>query len=166
MHTTHPTSCAHSLPQLSKHHSNTRTASTSMGSLAKVSPLKRKQAASASASLKPRALFPLGNPEWLCPDYAGCPQGLLKLVQEKKGGEFVEFVTCDHNVWQDPSTCKGTLSMLKPSKDHLHHCSLCLQDVGGKPSLGCQTGEMDSRGYAGKKLEKLCLTARLYCCCT
>ncbi|CAN0205322.1 unnamed protein product, partial [Ectocarpus sp. 4 AP-2014] len=61
--------------------------------------------------------------------------------REKKDGG--EFLTCDQNEWKNPGSCKVSLSLLKASKDHPHLCTLCLQDVGGKPSLGTSTGKTD-----------------------
>lgn len=70
-------------------------------------------------------------------------------------------MTCDHNEWKDSSTCKVTLSMLNPSKDHPHACQLCLQDVGGTPSIGNHTEEKDARGYTG---ESVCVCFFLFSC--
>ncbi|CAM9888249.1 unnamed protein product, partial [Hapterophycus canaliculatus] len=76
----------------------------------------------------------VGNVDWPCLDIKLCPDGRLKVHNRKSDDK--EYVTCDHNVLKDNSICKVTLSMLKPSKDHPHYCQLCLQDVGGSPSIG------------------------------
>ena len=63
-----------------------------------------------------------------------------------------QFVVCDHNEFNNPSTCKVTLSLLKANRDFPHNCQLCLQDVGGSPSVGKATDEKDARGYTGEIL--------------
>ena len=45
-----------------------------------------------------------------------------------------------------------TLSLLKANRDFPHNCQLCLQDVGGSPSVGKATDEKDARGYTGEFL--------------
>ena len=42
------------------------------------------------------------------------------------------------------SLCKVTLSLLKANRDFPHNCQLCLQDVGGSPSVGKATDEKDA----------------------
>ena len=43
-------------------------------------------------------------------------------------------------------------ALLKANRDFPHNCQLCLQDVGGSPSVGKATDEKDARGYTGEIL--------------
>eukprot|EP00904_Undaria_pinnatifida_P008879 jgi/Undpi1/5120/HiC_scaffold_19.g08472.m1 len=115
-----------------------------MSALSKASPLKRKPAESSKSPSKPKTTLEPGNPLWFCLNAQDCPEGRLG-VRTKKDGKH--YTTCDKNDWRDPETCKVTCSFLAPSKDHPHNCHICLQDVGGKPSIGIPTDEVDDRGY-------------------
>ena len=122
-----------------------------MQALSSVSPLKRKrqdsEASSSTTTRRPGIATTPGNPDWPCLDTVHCPDGRLKIVQKKDGNQFV---VCDHNQFNNPSTCKVTLSLLKANRDYPHNCQLCLQDVGGSPSVGKATDEKDARGYTGE----------------
>ena len=108
-----------------------------MQALSSVSPLKQKrqdsEASSSSSTKRPGIANTPGNPDWPCLDTVHCPDGRLKTVQKKDGNQFV---VCDHNEFNNPSTCNV----------------LCLQDVGGSPSVGKATDEKDARGYTGEIL--------------
>eukprot|EP00904_Undaria_pinnatifida_P012726 jgi/Undpi1/8584/HiC_scaffold_25.g11049.m1 len=118
-----------------------------MSALSKASPLKRKPAESSKSPSKPKTTLEPGNPLWFCLNAQDCPEGRLG-VRTKKDGKH--YTTCDKNDWRDPETCKVTCSFLAPSKDHPHNCHICLQDVGGKPSIGIPTDEVDDRGYKAR----------------
>ena len=132
-----------------------------MQALSSVSPLKRKGKTPKHLPLhQPRGLASPPLPEtptgrvwtrYTAPTGGSkhCPDGRLKIVQKKDGNQFV---VCDHNEFNNPSTCKVTLSLLKANRDFPHNCQLCLQDVGGSPSVGKATDEKDSRGYTGEIL--------------
>lgn len=75
-----------------------------MSALSRSSPLKRKQQESGKPAAKPKALFEVGNEDWPCLDTKDCKEGRLKVCQQTSDNK--EYVTCDHNVWKDPSTCK------------------------------------------------------------
>ena len=110
---------------------------------------KDSEASSSSSTKRPGIATTPGNPDWPCLDTVHCPDGRLKTVQKKDGNQFV---VCDHNEFNNPSTCKVTLSLLKANRDFPHNCQLCLQDVGGSPSVGKATDEKDARGYTGEIL--------------
>ena len=122
-----------------------------MQALSSVSPLKRKGKTPKHLPLhQPRGLASPPLPETPTGRvWTRCPDGRLKIVQKKNGNQFV---VCDHNEFNNPSTCKLTLSLLKANRDFPHNCQLCLQDVGGSPSVGKATDEKDARGYTGEFL--------------
>ena len=96
-----------------------------------------------------------GNPDWPCLDTVHCPDGRLKIVQKKDGNQFV---VCDHNEFNNPSTCKVTLSLLKANRDFPHNCQLCLQDVGGslhtlaRQSKRCSPPHSSSRSLSAESM--------------
>ena len=124
------------------------TAAVSLSNLSKVSPNKRKPAQSSDTrggSIKPRAAFEQGDPNWPCPS-PGCP-GHIKIVKKKEGGQFG---SCDHRVYGDDDSCDVTTTLLQPSTDHPKFCLVCISPVGGTPTLGEPTQEKDQRGYTGE----------------
>lgn len=76
---------------------------------------------------------------WVCPeDDCGAP---LKKKYNKKGTSA--FVTCSANVWQDPTSCGFAASLFRADPRNPHLCGVCTRDVGGYPSVGRPTEELD-----------------------
>ena len=109
------------------------TAAVSLSNLSKVSPNKRKPAQSSDTrggSIKPRAAFEQGDPNWPCPS-PGCP-GHIKIVKKKEGGQFG---SCDHRVYGDDDSCDVATTLLQPSTDHPKFCLVCISPVEALPHL-------------------------------
>lgn len=122
-----------------------------MSRLSKASPLKRKPAESIKPPTKTKSDLQPGNQEWPCLR-EGCDGHLA--VRTRRDGK--QYASCDQNDWHDPGTCKVTCSLLSRSKDHPHKCEICLHDVGGRPSIGFPTDEVDERGFKSEERPVCC----------
>ncbi|CAN0270449.1 unnamed protein product [Ectocarpus sp. 6 AP-2014] len=120
-----------------------------MNALSRSSPAKRKSTQSESRSGVYAALYNRATPTGLAPGPTATDGGHLKFINKRDGKG--KFAPCDRTNNRDADSCSVFCTIPTPSTTYHKPCQLCLAPMGGTPSLGIPTDQVNSRGYKGKR---------------